>query len=299
VRGQKDDESGLPLPQLLALGELQHMLLEKQSREFQRLHDYIWTIENRVKYVASQFDRPQAPSHSRNFALNGDFRLWLHQEKTYRGSGGAYVYSEICPGFWLCFDGRQVAYKAERRKWSEDGQQLPFGKTFLHLENDAQTQGGSWFALECLIPSALLLSGQHICISGLSRIQSSQDWIYVGGRYQLGDGRELDWPTQRVFLSAEFARWHCTIACPTVLKSEFQRGHNTRIILKLPYDQPFEFDLTDFQVEIGTAPTDFIYHGELPFRQRMALLRDKIKAWIKPTKAIPTADDTLNAKLSV
>jgi glycosyltransferase involved in cell wall biosynthesis len=299
VRGQQDDENGLPLPQLLALGELQHMLLEKQNREFQRLHDYIWTIENRVKYIASQFDRSKAPNYSRNLALNGDFRHWLNREKTHQGPGGAYVYSEICPGFWLCFDGRQVAYKAEQHKWTEDGQQLPFGKTFLHLENDAQTQGGSWFALECLIPSVLLLSGQNICISGLSRIQSSQDWIHVGGRYQLGDGRELDWPSQRVFLSTEFARWHCTITCPSVLKSALQRGHNARIILKLPYDQPFEFDLTDFQVEIGTAPTDFTYHGTLPFRQRMALLRDKARVWLKLPKASQAAaDDTLNAKAS-
>jgi hypothetical protein len=299
VRGQPGQESGLPLAQLMALGELQHMLLAEQQREFQRLHDYIWTVDNRVRLIASRFERSTASSRQRNLALNGDFRLWPNLEKTYKGPGGAYAYSELCPGYFLCYDGHQVSYRAERRKWTEDGQQLPFGKTFLHLENDAQTQGGSWFVLECVIPSVLLLSGQTICVSGLSRIKGSQDWIYVGGRYQLGDGRELDWSTQRVFLSPDFARWHCTIACPSVLKSELHRSHNARVILKLPYDQPFEFDLTDFQVEIGVTPTEFTYHGALTIRQRLALLRNKARAWSRQSKAIPVGlDDTLSTEVS-
>jgi GT2 family glycosyltransferase len=299
VRGQQSEESSLSMAQLMALGELQHTLLTGQSQEFQRLHDYIWTVENRVKYIAAQLDRSPASRRQRNLALNGDFRLWPSQEKTYNGPGGAYTYSEICPGFLLCYDGREVSYRAERRKWAEDGQQLPFGKTFLHLENDAQTQGGSWFVLECAIPSVLLLSGQQICVSGLSRIKGSQDWIYVGGRYRMGDGRELDWPAQRVFLSPDFTRWHCAIACPSVLKSELQRGHNALIILKFPYDQPFEFDLTDFQVEIGAAPTDFSYHGTLSLRQRLALLKDKARTWSGRSRAIPTAaEDTLSTEVS-
>lgn len=58
VRGQGGAAEGISLPQLMALGEIQHALLAEQRREFQRLHDYIWTVEQRVKYVADQA-RPQ------------------------------------------------------------------------------------------------------------------------------------------------------------------------------------------------------------------------------------------------
>ncbi len=48
VRGQPGGEGGLPLAYMLALGDLQHTLLAEQERKFQRLHDYLWTVEQRV-----------------------------------------------------------------------------------------------------------------------------------------------------------------------------------------------------------------------------------------------------------
>jgi glycosyltransferase involved in cell wall biosynthesis/predicted HAD superfamily hydrolase len=48
VRGQMDGDGGLPLAYILALGDLQHTLLAEQERSFQRLHDYIWRIEQMV-----------------------------------------------------------------------------------------------------------------------------------------------------------------------------------------------------------------------------------------------------------
>jgi glycosyltransferase involved in cell wall biosynthesis/predicted HAD superfamily hydrolase len=48
VRGQPGGDGGLPLAYMLAMGDLQHTLLAEQERSFQRLHNYLWTIEQRV-----------------------------------------------------------------------------------------------------------------------------------------------------------------------------------------------------------------------------------------------------------
>ena len=53
--------------------------------------------------------------------------------------------------------------------------------------------------------------------------------------------------------------------------------HQVRILLKLPYNQPFEFDLTDFQVELGTVPTAFEYNATLSFGERLSVLWTKAK----------------------
>lgn len=293
VRGQMSDDNGLPLPHLMTLGEMHHTLREEQNREFQRLHDYIWVVEQQIKFITSHLDGAALGSNQvRNLAHNGDFRLWPGLGKTRTGPDDEYAYLEICPGFVICYDGHQVSYRAESRKWTEDGQQLPFGKTYLHLEHDGQTKAGSWFVLECLIQSVLLLSGQNISVSGVSRLKGAQNWIYVGGRYDLGDGRQLLWPTQRVLLSTEFERWTCSLSCPSVEKTEISRGHTSRILLLLPYDQPFEFDLTNFQVELGTVPTEFEYNGAVSFRHRLSILWSKIRAWSKKGKNIPFAIDS-------
>jgi len=189
-----------------------------------------------------------------------------------------YTFLDVSPGCVLCYDGRQVSYRLERRKWTTDGQQLPFGKTFLHIENDGYTKAGSWFAMEFTIPSALLLSGQSITISGISRLNAKQNWIVVGGRYLLGDGRQFDWPDHRIGVVSDFARWNSTVICPAIQATEVHRGHQSRILLKLPHDQPFEFDLTNLQVELGSESSEFEFNsGELSFRHRCHMLWNRMK----------------------
>lgn len=281
LREELSGENGLSLAQLLTFGDLQRTMLEEQAREFQRLYDYFWTVEQKV---LSRLDASTAASRRRNLARNGDFRLWPGPGEITRMQSGSYAFQEVCPGFQLCFDGRQVSHRVEQRRWAEDGQRLPFGKTYLHIENDGHTKHGSWFVLECLIPSALALSGQQICISGSCRLVGPQSWISVGGRYHLGDGRQLAWPDQRVSLPPDFKHWTCSISCPSIQESEVSRGHHSRIFLKLPHDQPFEFDLTNFQVELGTAPTEFEYsEAAFSLRYRFSMLQRKVKARLRST----------------
>jgi glycosyltransferase involved in cell wall biosynthesis/predicted HAD superfamily hydrolase len=48
MREELSGENGLSLAQLLTFGDLQRTLLEEQAKGFQQLHDYLWTIEQRV-----------------------------------------------------------------------------------------------------------------------------------------------------------------------------------------------------------------------------------------------------------
>jgi glycosyltransferase involved in cell wall biosynthesis len=297
VRGQIGEANGLSTAQLLVMGELHHQLLTEQGREFQRLQDYIWTVEQRIKFIASPSKQSATAPLRHNLARNGDFRLWPGVGKIKKGPGDTYAFADICPGFLLCYDGRQVSYRVESRKWIEDGRRLPFGKTYLHLENDGHTKDGSWFVLECVLSSALLLSGQTISVSGMARFKGGQGGIFVGGRYHLGDGRELTWPDQKIFLSTDFERWTCSIVCPAVQETEVKPGHNARIILKLPHDQPFEFDLTNFQVELGAVPTEFEYWGALSWRERLHNLWDRTsEVWNKDRDNVPEIRATVLAR---
>lgn len=275
------NENGHLFAHLMALGDVQNTVLEEQDKKFQRLHDYIWTIDEKIQYISSQFNASTGPSHGRNLVSNGDFRLWPGPRKAKSVLRDKYTFQEVCPGFVVCYDGRHVTYRVERHKWSEDGDRLPFGKTYLRIENDGHRKGGTWFILECIIPSVSVLSGQNICISGISRLKGSQNWIFVGGRHELGDGRKLIWSDERVSLSDHFERWSCSIRCPSVQETEVSLGNNSRIFLKLPHDQPFEFDLTDFQVELGTTPTEFEYNGSLTLRDRLFILWAKTKRFLK------------------
>jgi glycosyltransferase involved in cell wall biosynthesis len=300
VRGRLSGDSGVALEQLLVWGDFHHSLLVEQRREFQRLHDYLWTVEQSVKHIVSETNASKRSIRRRNLARNGDFRLWPGPGVTIKGSGDKYAYSEICPGFLICYDGRQVSYRVERRKWTEDGYRAPYGKTYLHIENNGHTKGGSWFNLECIIPSALLLSGQTIWISGLFRLNSPRNWILVGGRYDLGDDRKLTWPDQTVLLPPDFERSCFSILCPAIRKTELSRGHKTRILLKLPHNQPFEFDLTDFQVELGTAPTEFEYNGKFLLRERLYTLWSKTRTWSKKVQTDSVIADTgLSTKVAM
>jgi glycosyltransferase involved in cell wall biosynthesis len=273
LREDLEGESGLSPAQLLALGDLQQALLDEQAREFERLHNYLWTIESRIKTVSSQLAHSSSPAGAwyaggRNLARNGDFRAWPGPGEVEQGPGGRYAFLELCPGFLLSYDGRGVSYLIEQRKGEVFSERLPLGKTYLHIENHGRTRGGTWFVLECIIPSVLLLSGQSICVSGLGRMRCRHDWIYIGGRYILGDGRELAWTDRKVTMPTEFGRWSHCLSCPPIEEAEVSVGQQTRIVLKLPHNRPFEFDLTNFQVEFGTMPTEFEYSEALQVELR-------------------------------
>jgi len=178
----------------------------------------------------------------------------------------------------MIYDKRRGTYRCERRKWETDGQRLSFGKTYLQITNNGHLRSGAWVTLEWIIPSALLLSGQTICISGLCNMISSNSSIAIGGRYELGDGRQLTWPDQYISLPSDFEHWNSVITCPAIEKTELHRGHTSRILLKIICDQPFEFCLTNFQVEIGTNSTDFTYNNSaFSLRERLNILWKKTK----------------------
>lgn len=261
IRAQADVEEGgcLSMGELLSMGDLQYSLLAEQKREFQRLHDYLWQIEQRVKYNNSGSNPSAKRKGSRNLASNGDFRYWARPGRIRKEASSGFRYGEISPGYVLSFDGENVVYRVERRKWSENGQGVPEGKHYLHIENDGQTRNGSWFVLECILSPVSMADDRSVCVSGVSRLRGAHNCIVVGGRHSLGDGRLLDWPEQRVTIAPEFERWSCVISRPPVADTERRRGFQSAILLKLPCDRPFEFDLTDFQVERGEAPTEFEY----------------------------------------
>ncbi len=288
LRRDLDSGQGLSLAQLLTLGELHHSSKAEQAREFQRLHDYLWNIDQRVQAIATQVHSSKhglRAKSRRNLVSNGDFRQWPGLGPNQFGPHETYTFLDVSPGCVLCYDGRQVSYRLEQRKWTTDGQQLAFGKTFLHIENDGYTKGGSWFAIEFMIPSALLLSGHTITISGVSRLNALQGWIGLGGRYLFGDGRQLDWPDHRIDVASDFARWTCTVMCPAIQETEVGHGHQSRILLKLPHNQPFDFDLTNLQVELGSESSDFEYSsGKVSLRHRVHLVLRGLKRRLRAAK---------------
>lgn len=282
VRGQGEPAGGISLAQLLTMGDMQSTLFTQQQQEFQRLHDYVSTIEQQIMYISARVDGNSVREQVRNFVRNGDFRLWPGPGEMVKDPSNTYAYVEFCPGFVICFDGRRISYAVERRKWLGDGLKLPFGKNYLHIKNDGYTKGGSWFNLECTMPEVVSLSGNMLVVSAVCRLHSPRNWFIVSGRFELGDGRQVAWPEQVVSVSREFQKLTFTVKCPAVQKEELKRGHQARIILKLPHDQPFELDLADFQVELGTRPSEFIYNGQFSLQERVSMVLKKVKkSWKK------------------
>ncbi|MGK7950229.1 MAG: glycosyltransferase [Xenococcaceae cyanobacterium] len=261
-------ENGLSLAQLLSMGDMQSLLIREQNQKFQQLNNYIWTIEQFLKFHITNLDqgvdrltsflgiKPEdlKQKSGRNAFYNGDFRIWGKTEIVENQP----AYSEVCPNVFVSYNGDNVSYRITSNRCQEESEGLPQGKTYLHLENDGVTENGSYFYLEFFIPSALIFSGQPVCISGVSRLHDC-DAIKISGRHFFGDGRQVDLPWQQVNLSSEFKPWSCSFIYPSVDESEIATGHHHKIFIILPYDRAFEFDLTNFQVEFGEQPTSFEY----------------------------------------
>lgn len=331
VRGQGEPDQALPLAQLMTLGELHHRQQAEQRREFQRLHDYIWTLEQRLSYVATQAEQlpglaqayaaqlahalearaAQPPAAAltpapalagathRNLVRNGDFRVWPGVRSPRQDADRSYAYAELAPALYACYDGRHVVYRAERRMWLADGRQLPLGASFLHLEHEGQALDASWFVIEHHIPSARLLAGRQITISGLARLCAPHPYIRVGGRFDLGDGRTLAWPTEWIALDERFAAWSCTLTCPGILPGQLRRGHQARLLLWLPYGERFTFGLTNLQLEYGPTPSAY-EHSPIAAHQLARMYWRRAKAWLRQPRALPMpADDALTTKPTI
>lgn len=285
LRAELAGDQGMSLGHLLALGDLQKTLTEQQTQEFQRVRDALWSMEQRITYISDEtynftqeFQRlhnangsltqkvnmvaEQTPGQAqrprpRNLVHNGDFRLWPGPQRAVPDKTRQYSFSEICPGFVLCHEGTQSTYQVEQRQWITDGYQLPWGKSYLHLENAGNGQDEKWLRVECSIPTILALAGQTISLSAHWRMTGPQPWVVVGGRYDVGDGRSAPWPEQAFTLPNTFTRWTYSLRAPAIQPTVLTPGHQTRLWFRLPYAQPFVFDLTDLQVEIGPLSTEF------------------------------------------
>jgi glycosyltransferase involved in cell wall biosynthesis len=269
------DRTGVSLAHLLAMGDLHHRMLEQQRREFQRLHRKVASIDNRIVHKLDRIGaRVGAARAPRNLLVNGDFRRWPGPSPLRRVSDGGYAYVDVCPGFVLTFDGRQVGYVLERRTWESAGFELALGKHYLHVEREDNRGDGSWFTLELRVPDIETIAGRVICVSGIGRMFAATDEVKVTGRYHFGD-RTLDWSLVILQIPQRFDAWSVDLPCPRIESHALGRNSFASILLMLPHDQPFELDLTDVQIEIGTTPSEFQYRsdGSPPVRALRRLRR--------------------------
>lgn len=278
LREGETENGASALPQALALGDLRH----EQRQEFERLRQYLWTFDQHVRQKLSKVDTgieklgkslgvkvledldlsPVAGGRTRsgrNLVRNGDFRFWPDQTVARKSTDGDFHYMELGSGLVLIQDGGSASFCVDRTKWTESGGVIPYGKAVLHVENERPMRTATFFALSYVVPSALLMAGRTICVSGVSRLVADREEIHVGGRYDLGLGSRLEWPDRRVPIGRSMARWACVIACPSVEPTEVAVNHSTTVLIKLPHDLRFSFDLTELQIEIGNRPTEFEY----------------------------------------
>ncbi len=282
LRGWPTSQSAGLVP-VLAQGQLYRKLEKEQREQFQRLHNYLWEIEQRVKYVADETrkrsagwlpwvnawfaSRRKKRKKRGNLVENGDFREWPGVGETFFGKRQGY--GILCPGFLFAFDGKEMSHAFER-KTAENASGLSDRKTYLRIVNSGQPGFGKSFYLECLIPDVEAIAGETICVSGIARLKAENNWITIGGRYDLPGRRRVAFPEQKVHLTEEFAHWSCTLRCPPA-DSAGDPTAMARVHLKLPYGRPFEFEITNIQVEFGTKATEFRYFSAKSTGRRRGL----------------------------
>lgn len=279
IRGS-DGQAASTIGQLLLHGQIYKNLERDQRASFQRLHDQVWEVEQSLKYYISELGmksrfrlgkrpslgdwpslgrlvRPRwwrsQPKHSENLVENGDFRNWPGPGELYNMhnlSTGI-----VSPGCVISFDGDNTTYTLERNL-SDGSQSLDVGKPYLSVVNKGQSGAGKYMWLEFPISNVAAIVGQALCISGVARLRGTHEWISVGGRIDVLDRRSLLFQEQRVFLTDDFRPWSCTLACPSSGPIDFSSSLG-RIHIKLHYTEPFTFELTDVQVEVGDTATKF------------------------------------------
>jgi glycosyltransferase involved in cell wall biosynthesis len=257
----------IALSQLVLAGDLQ-----------KATHDYMWELDQRIKYVADKVyegmdspqptPRPLTPElkipQSKNLVENGDFRNWPGVGKIIQlGKGGSCI---PCPGFLITFEGNRATFKIEqRRSRGPNGIALARGKTYMEIRNSGRPENGSWLTIDCLIPTYGLIAGQRICVSGSSKLQAERQSLYVGAQLDLSQKRKKwEWDTKRITTSDSFQSWSVVFDCPTLTSAGADADDMCRIRIKLPYQEEFTFYLTDVQVEIGEVATSFVLHDTNP-----------------------------------
>jgi hypothetical protein len=265
LRGGEDTRSNLT--QVLLQGELYKLFEREQRASFDKLHNYLWEIDQRVKYIADETHKRRKLfklpiwkiqlRKNRNLVENGDFRLWPGTGKVFAGKNLSY--GIVCPGFLVRFDGIETSHQLERKIATDEGG-LPEGKSYLRITNRGQASTHKSFYLECAISDVGAITGQTICVSGLACLQGQYEWISVGGRIDLPNRAKLHIPEKRVLLSREFQPWSCTLDCPAPSSVDYSKAV-ARVYLRLHYGQSFTLEVTDIQVETGDKPTRFRYRA--------------------------------------
>lgn len=255
------------IAQLLLHGQLYKNLENEQGRRFQKLHDHVWEVEQRLTRAIDgaspkkrfNLGRWLPSRRSGNLIENGDFRNWP-------GPGNIFATKTsstgiICPGFLVAFDGRETTYSLER-KVADAQHGLAGGKTYLRIVNKGQDSTGKRFWLECPIVDVDVIAGKRICVSGKARLQGSYEWMWVGGRIDTTDRGRIFLPEQKLFLTDDFEPWSCVLDCPPLSLGSVEDAQPlARIYFRLHYSDPFIFELTDVQAETGDKPSRFKYAG--------------------------------------
>jgi len=270
--------NGDGIADLLVLGDLQQALLASQRQETQKISDYLWSIEQHItgqlSWIAERLwvnggesgsapesaDPPMSSgSDSRNILFNGDFRLWPTEGPV----ENIPAFTEIGPGVHVSYDSPQRRFAIDRQTWSGAHGLVRAGQTYLHVESESSGQApGTYFLLEFVIPSALTLAGETVCVSGVSRMPNGIGTITIGGYHSLGNDSRINLPATEIVVESHWDRWHCVFQYPQISPDDVEQGHHHRIFLTLPTDREFVFDLTDLQVESGSVPTPFEYRGK-------------------------------------
>ena len=258
VLRSRPDWTGAPgLAHAVVAGEFHHQAMVEQQREFRRLHDGLWNLEQRIVQLNRKLDPER---RGRNLIRNGDFRDGCRPIDDVRPPGAAWAYRELTPGVTLSYDGVQVVYRAEVRTAEDASGPLPIGKSYLRIEKDAGARQATWFVLQLHVPTELL-ADQPVCISGRGRLDAPSGWLEVSGLLDTNAGEHVPWATNQIWLGEEFTRFATVF--PALSSSSRLDGTTAvgRVMVRLPYQAAFILEITDLQLEVGSVASEFEYRG--------------------------------------
>ncbi len=263
TRAARGEEGDARLSDLYLLGDLEHSLQTSSKREFQRIQDYIWSVEQTLRSDLAKLSGgivggSAVPGRvkGRNLIANGDFRLWEHGDESLLLRRT----TEIGPELTVAVDGRRKV-TVQRRYWSQSGDQLAYGTPFLELSADAAPARSKYLTLEFSIPSALVLAGEAVMLSAMIRdeLARGSQTMMIGGRHDFGNGNTIDLPAADTAIDWAWSRIEIQFCYPKVDPSVVRLGHGHRIIFQMPDDRAFRFQITQVQLEAGHTATEFDY----------------------------------------